>query len=60
MKLEKKTAEGMEEGLERAKYYHDPVFKSMEKVRSIADGIEAYIPDEFLPYPTYSKILFYV
>ena len=53
-------AEEMDDGLELAKFYHDPVFKAMEKVRSIADAIEAFIPDEFLPYPTYSKILFYV
>ncbi len=53
-------AEEMEDGLDLAQFYHDPVFKDMEKVRSIADGIEAYVPDEFLPYPTYSKILFYV
>ena len=53
-------AEQMDDGLDLAEFYHDPVFRDMEKVRSIADGIEAYIPDEFLPYPTYSKILFYV
>ena len=55
-----KAAESMDDGLELAQFYHDPVFKDMEKVRSIADGIEAFVPDEFLPYPTYSKILFYV
>ncbi len=55
-----KKAESMDDGLELAQFYHDPVFKSMEKVRSIADSIEAFVPDEFLPYPTYSKILFYV
>ena len=55
-----KKAESMDDGLELAQFYHDPVFTSMEKVRSIADSIEAYVPDEFLPYPTYSKILFYV
>ena len=53
-------AETMEDGLDLAKFYHDPVFKDMEKVRSIADGIEIHIPEEFLPYPTYSRILFYV
>ena len=55
-----KAAESMDDGLELAQFYHDPVFKSMEKVRSIADSIEVFVPDEFLPYPTYSKILFYV
>ena len=28
--------------------------------RKYADYIEQYIPDSYLPYPTYSKILFYV
>ena len=55
-----KAAESMEDGLDLAKFYHDPVFSAMQKVREFADDIEAYIPDEFLPYPTYSKILFYV
>ena len=55
-----KAAESMEDGLNLAKFYHDPVFSAMQKVREFADDIEAYIPDEFLPYPTYSKILFYV
>jgi len=53
-------AESMDDGLELAQFYHDPIFKDMEKLRNIADGIEAVMPDEFLPYPTYSKILFYV
>ena len=55
-----KAAESMEDGLDLAKFYHDPVFSAMQKVREFADDIEAYVPDEFLPYPTYSKILFYV
>ena len=53
-------AEGMEEGLEMAAFYHDVIFEDMLKVREIADYIESYIPDEDLPYPTYSQILFYV
>ena len=53
-------AENMDEGLELAAFYHDPVFTDMQNVRAIADYIEGFIPDEFLPYPTYSKMLFYV
>lgn len=55
-----KTAESKEEGIELAVFYHDPVFTDMQNVRAIADYIEGFIPDEFLPYPTYSKLLFYV
>ncbi|MCR4990198.1 MAG: glutamine synthetase III [Lachnospiraceae bacterium] len=53
-------AETMDEGLDLAKFYHDPVFTDMQEVRRLADCIESVIPDEFLPYPTYSKLLFYV
>lgn len=53
-------AEACEDELSKAKFYHDPVFTDMLKIREYADFIEKYIPDEDLPYPTYSKILFYV
>ena len=55
-----KKAEGMGEDIEAARFYHDPVFEDMQKAREIADEIEKYMPDECLPYPTYSKLLFYV
>ena len=53
-------AEKIEDELEKAKFYHDPVLTDMGKVREYADYIEQFIPDSYLPYPTYSKILFYV
>jgi len=53
-------AEGMDEGLELAQYYHDVIFKDMGDIREVADYIEAYIPEDVLSYPTYSKMLFYV
>ena len=53
-------AEKIEDELEKAKFYHDPVLTDMGKVREYADYIERFIPDSYLPYPTYSKILFYV
>ncbi|MCQ2081039.1 MAG: glutamine synthetase III [Lachnospiraceae bacterium] len=53
-------AEGLTDELELANYYHDVIFEDMSAIREITDFIEAYIPDEDLPYPTYSKILFYV
>ena len=55
-----KKAEKTEDELALAKFYHDTVLKDMEDIRTVADGIEEYLPDEYLPYPTYSKMLFYV
>ena len=54
-KAEKTTDE-----LKLAKFYHDTILKEMEDIRKVADGVEEYLPDEYLPYPTYSKMLFYV
>ena len=62
LKLEEDIAkaEKISDELKKAKFYHDPVLSDMEEVRKYADYIEQYIPDSYLPYPTYSKILFYV
>ena len=62
LKLEEDIAkaEKITDELKKAKFYHDPVLSDMEEVRKYADYIEQYIPDSYLPYPTYSKILFYV
>ncbi|MCR5508873.1 MAG: glutamine synthetase III [Lachnospiraceae bacterium] len=61
-KLDKDTAkaEAMSDSLKQAKFYHDSVIKDMESIRGIADEIEGYIPSEYLPYPKYEEILFYV
>ncbi|MCQ2523497.1 MAG: glutamine synthetase III [Lachnospiraceae bacterium] len=53
-------AEATEDELGLANFYHEVVFEDMGAIREVADYIESYIPDEFLPYPTYSKMLFYV
>lgn len=62
LKLEEDIAkaEKISDELKKAKFYHDPVLSDMEEVRKYADYIEQYIPDSYLPYPIYSKILFYV
>ena len=44
--------------LKSAKLYQSVVLDDMEKVRVSADAAEALIPDDFLPYPTYGKLLF--
>ncbi|MBR6486051.1 MAG: glutamine synthetase III [Lachnospiraceae bacterium] len=61
-KLSKDTdkAEGISDSLKQAKFYHETVITDMDKIRSVADEIEGYIPAEYLPYPKYEEILFYV
>ena len=51
-------AEGIEDILEQAKFYHETVLAEMEVLRSWTDKAEAIIPDEYLPYPTYERMLF--
>ena len=51
-------AEGIGDILEQAKFYHETVLAEMEVLRSWTDKAEAIIPDEYLPYPTYEKMLF--
>ena len=53
-----KKAEGMTDILEQASFYHDTVLQEMVDLRSWTDRAEAIIPDEYLPYPTYEKMLF--
>ncbi len=54
------AAEGMEDLLKQARYYHDVVIADMEETRKLADVIETYMPQDMMPYPTYSEMLFYV
>ena len=51
-------AEAIEDILEQAKFYHETVLAEMEALRGWTDKAEAIIPDEYLPYPTYEKMLF--
>ncbi len=60
LKKDTKKAEGMDDYLTLAKFYHETVVQDMEKLRKVADEAELLLPDEFLPYPTYEKMLFYV
>ena len=52
------TAEGMEDSLASAEYYQSQVLPKMDEVRICADEAESLIPDDLLPYPTYSQLLF--
>ncbi len=53
-------AEAIEDMLEAAKFYHDTILTDMDDIRSVADTAEELLPDDFLPYPSYEKLLFYV
>ncbi|MDY6309432.1 MAG: glutamine synthetase III [Oribacterium sp.] len=59
-KLEKdlKKVEKITDSLELAKSYHDVILKDMDDLRKPVDAAEAMIPEAYLPYPTYSKLLF--
>ena len=61
-KLEKEMdeADAMDDMLASAHFYHDTVLTTMEEIRAVADPIEDYLPQGCIPYPTYSKMLFYV
>ncbi|MCQ2509260.1 MAG: glutamine synthetase III [Lachnospiraceae bacterium] len=53
-------AEAMEDLEALASFYHETVIPAMEAARKVADEIEVYMPDDFMPYPTYTDMLFYV
>ena len=59
-RLEKSTdkAEGPEDALMTARYYHDKVLEDMNTLRAAVDQAEALIPGSYLPYPTYDELLF--
>ena len=53
-------AEGIAENQAAATFYHDTIIPQMDAIRVLADQAEAYIPDGYLPYPTYEELLFSV
>ena len=59
-KLEKDLAETQKitDSLELATAYHDLVLADMDALRAPVDAAEEMIPETYLPYPTYSKLLF--
>ncbi|MGL5256196.1 MAG: glutamine synthetase III [Proteocatella sp.] len=42
------------------KYLSSDVIQKMNEIRTISDEIEAYIPRNMMPYPSYSELLFSV
>ena len=59
-KLEKDLAETQKitESLALATAYHDTILADMDALRAPVDAAEEMIPETYLPYPTYSKLLF--
>ncbi|MDO4622057.1 MAG: glutamine synthetase III [Eubacteriales bacterium] len=53
-------AESIEDVLAQAKYYQETILAEMAEIRTAADEAERKIPEDLLPYPTYSQMLFYV
>ncbi len=58
LRADTEKAEKIENSLEAARFYHDVILKDMDELREYVDTAEKIIPDEYLPYPTYAKILF--
>ena len=50
--------DGLEDGMEKVKYCRYTVLAKMNELRSCVDEAETIIPDEFLTYPSYEKLLF--
>jgi glutamine synthetase len=46
--------------LERAKYAHDVLLKSMKELRKVVDETELIVGKEFIPFPIYEDILYSV
>ena len=59
-KLEKDLAETQQitDSLALATAYHDTILADMDALRAPVDAAEEMIPETYLPYPTYSKLLF--
>ena len=59
-KLEKDLVETQKitESLALATAYHDTILADMDALRAPVDAAEEMIPETYLPYPTYSKLLF--
>ena len=54
------TAEGMDDYLKAGTYYHDTILAEMETLRLAVNDAEVLIPEDYLPYPTYDALLFYI
>ncbi len=54
------NAKNVKAGQALADYTRDKILSAMDELRAVADEIEVDIPDEYMPYPTYTQLLFSV
>lgn len=52
--------QNMPDDMEKVKCFHDIILAQMEELRKEIDETECLIPDSYLGYPTYEKLLFSV
>ena len=45
---------------ESSKYYRENIFTAMQELRAVADEIETFMGQKYLPYPSYGELLFSV
>lgn len=55
-----KEAEKIKSMQKQSEYYYNTILAFMDTLRTTVDKAEVYIPDSYLPYPTYDKLLFSV
>lgn len=53
-------AHAIENVAEKARFFHDTVFASMQTLRAAADELETFVGADYWPIPTYSELLFSV
>jgi len=53
-------AKDIAEGQELAFYTKDNILSAMNELRAVADEIETDMSEDFIPYPTYSDLLYSV
>ena len=53
-----KKAQGLGESLAKAEAYRDKVLPAMNAMRSDVDALEATLPSDVWPVPTYAEMLF--
>ena len=53
-------AKNVTEGQELAFYTKDVILSAMNDLRAVADEIEVDMSEEYIPYPTYSDLLYSV
>ena len=58
MTMDLVTVDSKDDFLEKARLSHEVLLKDMAELRSAVDYIEALLPEDSLPYPTYDELLF--